>query len=288
MQAEAKAPKTVANYAEALAAFCHWCLQRGFLSEDPLKALAPFDTTPLTRRRAMTAEEILRLLAACAPHRRLLLETAFCTGLRANELRSLTLDDLDVERGVLHLDANWTKNRKAGVQPVPIALAQRLKSSAESGEAARLYRKYRRRDSKRATPSNPLLYVPSALSSNLDRDLKATGIPKKAPGGKLDFHAIRLAYINLVLESEVSPKEAQALARHSTPDLTFYVYARTRAHRLSEAVEGIAEAILPKECVPGVYRLAVGAEPENVTPLESKSYVSEELVELRGIEPLTS
>ena len=29
----------------------------------------------------MTAEEILRLLAACAPHRRLLLETAFCTGL---------------------------------------------------------------------------------------------------------------------------------------------------------------------------------------------------------------
>ena len=171
---------------------------------------------------------------------------------------------------------------------MPIALAQRLKSSAESGEAARLYRKYRRRDSKRATPSNPLLYVPSALSSNLDRDLKAAGIPKKAPGGKLDFHAIRLAYINLVLESEVSPKEAQALARHSTPDLTFNVYARTRAHRLSEAVEGIAEAILPKECVPGVYRLAVGAEPENVTPLESKSYVSEELVELRGIEPLTS
>ena len=71
----------------------------------------------------MTAEEILRLLAACTPHRRLLLETAFCTGLRANELRSLTLDDLDVERGVLHLDASWTKNRKAGVQPVPIALA---------------------------------------------------------------------------------------------------------------------------------------------------------------------
>ena len=166
----------------------------------------------------------------------------------------------------------------------PIALAQRLKSSAESGDAARLYRKYRRRDSKRATPSNPLLYVPSALSSNLDRDLKATGIPKKAPGGKLDFHAIRLAYINLVLESEVSPKEAQALARHSTPDLTFNVYARTRAHRLSEAVEGIAEAILPKECVPGVYRLAVGAEPENVTPLESKSYVSEDLVELRSPE----
>ena len=288
MLSEAKAPKTVANYVEALAAFCQWCLQRGFLSEDPLKALAPYDTTPLTRRRAMTPEEITRLLASCAPNRRLLLETAFCTGLRANELRSLTVDDLDLAHGVLHLRAEWTKNRKAGVQPVPAALAQRLKSSAESGEPASLYEKYRRSDSKRATLLNPLLYVPSSLSNNLDRDLKTAGIAKKAPGGKLDFHAIRLAYINLVLDSEVSPKEAQALARHSTPDLTFNVYGRTRTHRLSEAVEGIAEAILPKECVPGVYRLAVGAEPENVTPLESQSYVSEELVELRGIEPLTA
>ena len=65
---------------------------------------------------------------------------------------------------------------------------------------------------------------------------------------------------------------------------SYQLAARTRAHRLSEAVEGIAKAILPKECVPGVYRLAVGAEPENVTPLESKSYVSEELVELRSPE----
>lgn len=34
---------------------------------------------------------------------------------------------------------------------------------------------------------------------------------------QLDFHALRLAYVNLVLESGVSPKEAQALARYSTP-----------------------------------------------------------------------
>jgi hypothetical protein len=33
-----------------------------------------------------------------------------------------------------------------------------------------------------------------------------------SPAGKLDFHACRVAYINLVIESGVSVKEAQTLA----------------------------------------------------------------------------
>ena len=52
LQAQGRAGKTIANYAEALGAFCDWCVQRGYLSEDPLKALVPFDTTPRTHRRA--------------------------------------------------------------------------------------------------------------------------------------------------------------------------------------------------------------------------------------------
>ena len=36
------------------------------------------------------------------------------------------------------------------------------------------------------------------------------------------------------MSSGVSPKEAQTLARHSTPDLTFNVYGRAREDRLSE------------------------------------------------------
>jgi hypothetical protein len=77
------AGKTLANYAEALGASCDWCVQRGYLAADPLQSLVPFDTTLLTQRRTMTAEEITRLLAACTPHRQLLLETVFLSGLRA-------------------------------------------------------------------------------------------------------------------------------------------------------------------------------------------------------------
>ena len=60
------------------------------------------------------------------PHRRLLLETAFMSGLRANELRNLKPNHIDLERGGLILEAEWTKNRKDGLQPLPDDLLRRL------------------------------------------------------------------------------------------------------------------------------------------------------------------
>jgi integrase len=290
LQGKGRAGKTVANYAEALTAFCDWCVQRGYLSEDPLKALAPFDTTPQSRRRAMSQEEITRLLSACAPHRRLLLETAFLSGLRVNELRNLAVEHLDIERSGLHLDAQWTKNRSPGFQPLPAQLAKRLSESARSGEPVRLYEKYQaRRDATRKISTDPLLFVPTSLSRAFDADLRTAGIAKSTPAGKLDFHAVRLAYINLVLDSDLSARDAQALARHSTPNLTFGVYGRAREDRMAEVVEHMAARVLPvPECVTYVQQLAVGAERENATAESTGSCVSQGMVEPRGIEPLTS
>ena len=67
LQELGRAGKTIANYAEGLSAFCDWCVQRGYLAGDPLKGLAPFDTTPKVQRRAMTPEEIKALLAVAPP-----------------------------------------------------------------------------------------------------------------------------------------------------------------------------------------------------------------------------
>ena len=72
-----------------------------------------------------------------------------------------------------------------------------------------------------------------------DLDLAAAGISKTAPGGKLDFHALRVTYVSLVLEAGASVKEAQSLARHSNPDLTLNVYGRARYERLAEVTESV-------------------------------------------------
>ncbi len=78
-------------------------------------------------------------------------------------------------------------------------------------------------------------------------------------------------YINFVLESGVSVKEAQELARHSTPELTFNVYGRTRKERLSETAEKVAANILPVvDNAIFMPRQAVGAEQESATPFADR------------------
>ena len=108
--------------------------------------------------------------------------------------------------------------------------------------------------------------MPSNTFRAFDEDLKKAELPKHTPGGKLDFHACRLAYINLVIESGVTVKEAQELARHSTPELTMNTYGRAREERLVAAVEKVGDALRPVERVPVEYRQAVGAETKSATP----------------------
>ena len=271
LQAQGRSGKTLGNYAESLGALCRWCIRRGYLDTDPLKSLARFDTTPRTKRRAMTPEEIVRLLEACAPHRRLLFETAFLSGLRVKELLNLTLAHLDLERSGLGLDDAWTKNRMSGFQPLPRDLLERLKVFSESGEPAQLYKRfYRRRDATLTAPARPLLYVPSHPARDLDKGLEKAQIPKHTPDGKLDFHACRVAYITFVVESGATLKEAQTLARHSTPQLTMNVYARARDERLSEAVEKIADRLNPEKRVTCVQQPEEGAETKSATPINNK------------------
>jgi integrase len=289
LERKGRAGKTLRNYAEALGAFCDWCVDRGYLENDPLRALAPFDITPIKRRRVLTGEEIRNLLASTPDQTSLLYETALCSGLRANELRSLTVGHLDTDRCGLHLDAGWTKNRKPGFQPLPRALVQRLNEYAATGDARRQYEKsFKKAKAKQPLPQAPLLYVPSQPDRRLKIDLEAVAIPIETVKGKLDFHALRTTYVNLVVDSGVNLRDAQALARHSTPEMTLNVYGRPREDRMAEAVEQMAVNMrYEKKCAISVQRLAVGAERENATSDFSGSCVSQRLVAGAGFEPAT-
>lgn len=226
LETAGKSGKTLQNYSEAIAAFCDWAVERQYLDGDPLEKLKGFDTTPSVRRRAMTPAEIRLLLEHCAPRRRLCYEAAFTTGLRAGELRSLKVSNLDVVRGGLTLDASWTKSRRAGFQPLPAWLVESLAERARgrSGE-------------------DPLLYVPTHTARDLEEDLRVAGIPKMTDEGKADFHSCRVAYVTFVLEAGASVSEAQALARHATAGLTLNTYARTRNDRLSQVAELVGRTL---------------------------------------------
>src|SRR5262249_16023192 len=148
------------------------------------------------RRRLLTLEEIDRPLTACEPPHWLLYATALLTGLRANALRQLTLDHFDLTRCGLHLEAACTKNRQPDFQPLPRALVADLSAPGRV--------------------QHTLLVVPRHTERILYADLAQAGIPRQTPAGKVDFHALRVAYINLVLEGGATAPEAQQLARHRT------------------------------------------------------------------------
>ena len=290
LKSDGKSGSTLQRYAEALCAFCDWCKQRRYLDHHPLEGLAPFDTTPSTKRRALPPKDIKKLLNACAPHRRLTYEVAFCTGLRANELHSLQRDHLDTLRGGLRLDAEWTKDRKPGFQPLPASLVERLKEFAESGEADELYRRAYAKASADPSgiPTKPLLYVPGHPARDLYIDLAAAEVPKLTTEGKVDFHACRVAYATLVDQAGATPKESQELARHSTPELTMERYIKARSERLRQVTEVVGEWVrADEECGSGVARLAAGAEGLDVTAIPPAAYGDGKVVAAEGLEPST-
>ncbi|MCY3018636.1 MAG: tyrosine-type recombinase/integrase [Planctomycetota bacterium] len=244
-KARYRTPLTVQRYVDAVTAMCDWCYQRGYLEDDPLKRLQALSREPKNIRRAMTLPELQKLLEHCDPHRRMTYEVAFASGLRANELRSLTVADLDAERGGLKLNANWTKRRVQGFQNIGPTLVARLVAA-----------------SKDKRPEEPILFVPRHTARDLDKDLKRAGIPKWAPGGKLDFHACRVAYNTFLFEvgAGADIKTAQDLMRHKDAHLTMNVYARGRESRLAAVAEAVGNAVVPRVGIAVAQRLAAGAE----------------------------
>ena len=293
--------RTVAQYAESLSAFAKWCVAREYMDVNPLRKLSAFDTTPQVIRRALTPEEVNKLLNAAPIERRILYQVALCTGLRANELRNLTVDHLDIGRCGLRLDAAWTKNRKPGFQPLPAELVHQLVAFVNTGQIAKKYERYYVRCDTQDPPQNRLFYILSNPVKAFDDDLKAAGIPKKTNAGKLDFHSLRVAYATFIVESGATVKEAQTLLRHSSPDITMNTYARVRTGRLGTLTEQVAILMLPgsggseggqNESNPGhdsaLKSPQSAIEGENgdiTTTVVSDSCRDIEMVEAAGIEP---
>ena len=98
--------------------------------------------------------------------------------------------------------------------------------------------------------------------------------------------AARVAFINFLIENgDVTPKELQELARHSSIDMSWNVYGRANEERARDAVENLSAIMeVEAESVPFVHRLAVGAERENATPVDTGGCALTKLAPALGLE----
>lgn len=222
----------------AIKGFSKWLRVDGRTVEHALESLSKRNekADQRHRRRALSPDEARRLIQA-AEHgptrsgltgnaRAALYSVALATGFRVGELRSLTPErfTLDADPPTITILAGYAKNGRESAQPIPTALAERLRSWLKG-----------------KTPGSPVFALPDKPARMLRGDLVAAGIEPENSTGVLDFHALRTSFISHVVAGGASVKVAQTLARHSTATLTFDVYARASLHDVRGSVESLPD-----------------------------------------------
>ena len=144
----------------------------------------------------------------------------------SGELAVLCPRDFDLDEQIVTLSGLFTKNKKAAEQPLPLEVAELLRSYLRGRPAGK--------------PIWPGTWHERAADM-LRIDLDAAGIPYviEGPDGPLhaDFHCLRHSYVAMLDRSGATLKEAMQLARHSDPKLTMKIYGKARRHDLAGAVE---------------------------------------------------
>ena len=226
-------------YLQAVKQFCRWMVNDRRATGSPLAHLTGLNVRTDRRhdRRALSAEEAQRLLETTeglpkrfgmtGPERALLYRLALETGLRANEIRSLTPMSFEVDDGspTVMVEAAYSKHRRADVLPL------------KPGTAALLARHLACK-----MPTAPVFKMPVHTSRMIRSDLQAADIPYcDASGRYADFHALRHTFITNLARSGAHPSAAQTLARHSTITLTMDRYTHTIPEQLTAALEKLPD-----------------------------------------------
>jgi len=235
--------QTANYYLQATKQFCRFMVQDRRALESPLEHLSKMDSNADARRkrRALEPDEIRRLLEVtlAAPERfglsghqrTMLYRLAIETGLRASELRSLTVSSFDFDECTVTVQAAYTKNRKDCTLPLRVEMAATLKTYV----AGKL-------------PHVNVFSVPQRTAEMLRSDLEATGIDYQDEAGRyVDFHSLRHMRGSLLAAAGVHPKVAQSLMRHSDIRLTMERYTHTLSGQESQAVADLPDLSLPSD-----------------------------------------
>ncbi len=273
----------------AVKRFIHWLLKEQRIQGNPIAHLNGFNAKLDARheRRALSIAEARALiestqqsqakrLGLSGPDRAMLYAVALGTGLRRNELASLTREsfDLQADQPTVIVENAYTKNRKRVEQPLPAWLVAMLhpwlthKRAGERLWPGRLGKtsEVLAKDAHEARQNCIKRY------GSIEDDFLAV---VDSEGQRIDFHGLRHSYVTWLVQSGVNPKTAQALARHSTITLTMDRYCHVALRDLSGAVEQLPSL----EAKPAIDQAkatgTMGKEPNSLGPYLGPNRLSE-------------
>jgi integrase len=167
---------------------------------------------------------------------------AIATGLRVGELREVKRGWVDLNKGVIAVPGEHTKNGEPAYQPLPGWLIERSKGWLEGKDAGTPLWPNMPNDlaiGLRAdqTSARKAWIDASVTESERAERVKSSLLLYKTGEGYFDMHALRHAYVTRVVASGATVKTAQSLARHSDAALTIGLYSHVEAEGLRPQVD---------------------------------------------------
>lgn len=233
-------------YLKAAKSFCSWMVQDRRASESPIAHLKPITVTEReVNRRALEDDELHRFLDTTASgpfnfgmtgsERYLLYRFAVETGLRANEIRNLKVDDFDFEHLTVTVKARSSKRRRTDVQAL------------RSDTAAMLREFFKAKIPRAKVFGGVYKRLTDRTAEMVREDLEAAGIAYIDEAGRVfDFHALRHQTGSMLARYGVHPADARTHMRHSDINLTMKFYTHLRKGAESETAAKLPDLSLRK------------------------------------------
>lgn len=208
----------------AARSFLHWAYKKRLTERDVAVDIETIQT-PRRERTYLSTAECEELAAAVdSPVIRALVRTLYLTGLRIREALNLTLDDVDMQRGVIHVRAG--KGNRDRLVPIGDRLREVMVSYLESDRPAAADQRFFGTERS------------GALSAtHVERVLMLT--TKKLGWNKhVTPHVLRHSFATALVKSNVSIVRIQRLLGHSDVKITS-IYTHASLDDLAEAVNAI-------------------------------------------------
>jgi site-specific recombinase XerD len=236
------APSTIARKLAAIRSLFASLRQHGFVSESPAE-LVSAPKRPMSLPRVLKQTEVERLLEGIPAHDplqlrdRALYELAYACGLRASELISLNLDDIDHDSEQLRVEG---KGRRTRLLPVGEQASAALRTYLERGrgELTKCRDLAQSPDgrSRRGEDEQALFLSRSGRrlgSGDVRRRLRGWALRTRTPG-HVHPHALRHSFATHLLDGGADLRSIQELLGHSSISTT-QVYTRVESTRLRSA-----------------------------------------------------
>jgi integrase len=205
-------------------------------------------------KRILTTDELRRLLASAGNYQALFAVAAFA-GLRLSEVLALTWEDIDLDRGALHVHKQLSRPNAFDRTPPHRVY---LKSDSDEGcervvflsdDLARLLRRHRgdripRRDEYVFVTSRGTPYIQRNIARFFDVALARAGITWRSKDDKPTFHSLRHGFASAIIAGGADQGHVARLLGHTDPAFTYRVYVHEfdRARRQAESKAALAAA----------------------------------------------